>query len=218
MHGILKRSISLAAAAVMITGVALPVAAQDDGDDGATAAVPMPEECVVEPRDQAEIDEILASSQPAAPLAEGLPVPLGTPADEETQTAVKALVREFIACLNGNDAARAAALVSEGGLVGFYGPAVADDSAEVQAPEGTPVARPDDALLRLRAVTDISELADGRLGAFVLLNDPLVRGGGQTLLFILAEEDDGLAIDSVVGFSVVVPAGASGGTEATPAP
>jgi hypothetical protein len=216
MHGILKRSISLAAAAMIMTGVALPVAAQDDGEDGATAAIPMPEECLVEPRDQAEIDEILASSQPSAPLADGLPVPLGTPADEETQTAVKEVVREFIACLNGNDAARAAALVTDSGMVGFYGPAAADDSADVQAPEGTPVARPDDALLRLRAVTDISVLDDGRLGAFVLLNDPLVRGGGQTLMFIFADDGEGPAIDAVLGFSVVVPAGAT--SAATPAP
>jgi hypothetical protein len=216
MHGILKRSISLAAAAMIMTGVALPAAAQDDGDDGAAAAIPMPEECVVEPRDQAEIDEILASTQPAAPLAEGLPVPLGTPADEETQTVVEEVVRQFIACLNGGDAARAAALLTESGLVGFYGPAAADDSADVQAPEGTPVARSEDALLRLRAVTDISVLDDGRLGAFVLLNDPLVRGGGQTLLFIFADDGEGPVIDSVLGFSVVVPAGAA--AESTPTP
>jgi hypothetical protein len=129
---------------------------------------------------------------------------------------VKEVVREFIACLNGNDAARAAALVTEGGLVGFFGSAAADDSSEVQAPEGTPVARDESALLRLRAVTDISVLDDGRLGAFVLMNDPMVRGGGQTLLFIFADEGDGPAIDSVLGFSVVVPAGA--GADATPAP
>lgn len=215
MHGILKRSISLAAAAMIMTGVALPAAAQDDGDSGATAAIPMPEECVVEPRDQADIEEILASSQPAAPLADGLPVPLGTPADEDTKTMVTEVVRQFIACLNGGDAARAAALVTENGLVGFYGTAAADDSVEVQAPNGEVMARGDNELLRLRAVTDVSVMDDGRLGAFVLLNDPLIRGS-QTMLFIFADDGDGPAIDSVMGFSVVVPAGR--GAESTPTP
>lgn len=215
MHGILKRSISLAAAAMIITGVALPTAAQDDSDSGATAAIPMPEECVVEPRDQAEIEEILASSQPAAPLASGLPVPLGTPADDDTKTEITELVRQFVACLNAGDAARAAALVTESGLVGFYGVAAADDSVEVQAPEGEVMARADDEMLRLRAVTDVSVMDDGRLGAFVLLNDPLVRGS-QTMLFIFGDDGNGPAIDSVVGFSIVVPAG--GAAAATPTP
>lgn len=206
MHRLLRRSISVVAAAAMVGGAALGAAAQ--GDDEQTPRVPPPTECVVEPRDQAEIDAILASGTVTLPLPNGLPVPLGTPADEETRTEVTAVVRQLLACLNGGDARRGASLFSENGVRAFYGPAAGSDAAGEQAPGGTPTPRGEEQWISLRTVTDVSVLDDGRIAAFTVIDDPLVRGArAQTLLMIFVDEGDRLLIDGVVGFSLLVPVG-----------
>ena len=206
MHYLLRRSISLAAAAAMLVGTAFAAAAQDEGDAG--SAVPQPAECGAEPRDQAEIDTILGSGEATFPLPGGLPVPLGTPADEQTRGEVEAVVYEVLACLNAGDAQRGASLFSENGLRGFYGPAVGTDAAAEQAPGGTPTPRTEEQWLSLRTVTDVSVLDDGRVAAFAVIDDPLVRGErAQTLLLIFTEEEGRLVIDGVVGFSLIVPTG-----------
>lgn len=208
MHHLLKRSISLVAATAMFAGMAAASAAQDDEVQATVPLVPLPEECVSEPREQAEIDAILASGEPVQVLPDGLPVPLGVPADEAIQLQVGATVRELLACLNAGDAQRGASLFSESGLRVFYGAPAADDSAEEQAPAGTPTPRSEEQWLSLRTVTDVSVLEDGRVGAFVVLDDPLVRGPrAQTLLFVFVEGDGRWVIDGVLGFSLIAPRG-----------
>lgn len=204
MHQLLRRSLTLAAATAMLAGTAVGVGAQDEID--ATPRVPQPADCRVEPRDQAEIDEILAAGTATFPLPGGLPVPLGTPADAETREEVDALIRELLSCLNAGDARRGASLFSENGVRAFYGPAVETDAAGEQAPGGTPTPRGEEQQLRLLTVTDVSVLDDGRIAAFAVIDDPLVRGRrAQTLLLIFVEEGDRLLVDGVVGFSLLVP-------------
>jgi hypothetical protein len=206
MHHLLKRSVSIAMAAAMLSSATFVVAAQDE--EGPGRLVPQPEECLVEPRDQAEIDTILAGGQATAPLPAGLPVPLGTPADDETRAEVEALVREVLACLNAGDAPRGASLFSENGLRGFYGATVGTDASAEQASAGTPTPRDEEHWLNLRAVTDASVMEDGRVAAFVVVDDPLVRGPrAQTLLILFTDEGGQLLVDGVVGFSLIVPEG-----------
>jgi hypothetical protein len=206
MHHLLRRSICVAAAAAMLSGTAIAVAAQDDEDAG--PVVPQPTECLAEPRDQAEIETILGSGEATFPLPEGLPVPLGTPADDQTRDEVRAVVYEVLACLNAGDAQRGATYFSENGLRVFYGPSVGTDAAAEQATAGTPTPRSEEQWLSLRTVTDTSVLDDGRIAAFAVIDDPLVRGErAQTLLIIFTEADGRLVIDGVVGFSLIVPTG-----------
>lgn len=208
MHQLRKRSISLVAAATMFAGMAGAGAAQDDDVQGTVPLVPLPEECVSEPRDQAEIDAILASGEPVQVFPDGLPVPLGVPADEDIRLEVGTTVRELLACLNAGDVQRGASLFSESGLRVFYGAPAVDDSEEEQAPAGTPTPRSEEQWLSLRTVTDVSVLENGRVGAFVVLDDPLVRGPrAQTLLFVFVEDAGRWVIDGVLGFSVIVPRG-----------
>lgn len=204
MHDLLKRSASFVTTLVIVSTTALGAAAQES-DEGVPLSVPLPEECVVDPRDQADINEIVQSGEHELVLTEGLPVPLGTPVDADTQFAVADTVYELVACLNAGDAQRAATLFSDNGLRGFYGVAAADTSAGEQAPAGTPTPRSEDLWLRLRAVTDVSMLEDGRVAAFVILDDPLLRGQAQTLLFIFVNEGGVWLIDGTVGFSVIAP-------------
>lgn len=207
MRQVLKRSIGLFTAAVMLAGTATAGMAQDDGEQG-SPSTPLPEDCISEPRDQAEIDAIQASVEPTEVLPGGLPVPLGVPADEAMQATVQATVYELLACLNAGDVQRGASLFSENGLRGFLGAPAADDSAGEQAPAGTPTPRSEEQWLSLRTVTDVSVLEDGRVAAFAVIDDPLVRRPRtQTLLFIFVNESDRWVVDGVVGFSLVVPAG-----------
>ena len=204
MHQLLRRSISLVTATTMLAGTVVGAGAQDE--TGATPSVPQPADCRIEPRDQAKIDELLGAGTATVPLPDGLPVPLGTPADAETREEVDALVRELLSCLNAGDAQRAASLFSENGVRAFYGPAAATDAAGEQAPGGTPTPRGEEQQLRLLTITDVSVLDDGRLAAFAVIDDPLVRGPrAQTLLLIFIDEGGQLLIDGVVGFSLLVP-------------
>lgn len=219
MNRLLKHSVSLAAAAILFSGAA-GVLAQTDEDDGAVAAIPMPEECIVEPLDQTAIDAALSAGAAQPVLPQGLPVPLGTPADRDAERAVVETTRQLLACLNANDISRAAALFSESGLQGFY--TTGAGSGADSAATATPGPRTEQQYLRLRTVTDVSILEDGRTAAFVLLGDPLLPGTGpQTLLFVFTDVDGRLAIDGVVGFSLISPAGtptAGTPTAGTPAP
>lgn len=209
MHSMLKRSASFAAAVVVLAAAAVGAVAQDDGGEEPPPGVPLPEECVVEPRAQDEIDAILAAGANVIVLPDGLPVPLGTPADADTRFAVEESVYELVACLNAGETARGAALFSENGLRGFYGAPPAEGAAA--EPAGTPIPRTEEQWLRLRSVTDISLLGDGRAAAFVIVDDPLLRGRAQTLLFVFVNEGGVWYIDGTVGFSAI-------GSAATPTP
>ncbi|MDQ3692545.1 MAG: hypothetical protein M3464_02810 [Chloroflexota bacterium] len=205
MQNVRKRFASLAATLTILSVTAVGAVAQGDEGDEVSFRVPLPEECVVDPRDQADIDAVLAAGEHQLVLTDGLPVPLGTRADGDTRFAVEETIYELVACLNAGDAARGATLFSDNGLRGFYGVPVDDTSAAEQAPAGTPTARPDEQWLLLRAVTDVSILVDGRVAAFVILDDPLLRGRAQTILFVFVNEGGAWLIDGTVGFSVVAP-------------
>jgi hypothetical protein len=57
---------------------------------------------------------------------------------------------------------------------------------------------------RLIAVTDESRLPDGRIAAFVIVNDPLTPPAGpEALLFVFAPHDDAWLLDDLVRFLIV---------------
>jgi hypothetical protein len=57
-------------------------------------------------------------------------------------------------------------------------------------------------------------LPDGRVAAFVILNEPLLPPNGpETLLFIFANQDGTWKVDDYIDFSIVPP---NFGSEATP--
>jgi hypothetical protein len=78
-----------------------------------------------------------------------------------------------------------------------------------------PEPRTEEALARLITVTDVSVLPDGRITAFVVLNEPLLPPSGpETLLFVFANQDGEWLVDDWIDFSIVPP---DFGIEATPA-
>lgn len=201
-HGLLAAA---PIAALLLTGA---VGAQDDGGgdggDGATARVIDASECVGEPR---TVDEFVAIStaggEPARAVQVG--VPLGTPVSGEEKDAAITAIRALLACFNANDRLLGASLMTDNGVLRFYGPAT-DEAAlrETFAQEVAP--RTDEEAIRLLAVTDVSRTEQGTIQAFVVLNEPLLPPGGpETILVELVEADGALLIDNFVDFSQPAP-------------
>jgi hypothetical protein len=204
-------------AALLLTG---SVAAQDDAGDGEESdRVPMPEECQVAPRAADEIGAVLALDGEGvpAPAYTTITPPLGEIASAETEVAVHEVARELLACFNAGDIARAAALMTDNGIQrAYWGLTINPESRETTRTRlaGQPVPRETETFARLLTVTDASTLPDGRVAAFVVINEPLLPpAGAETLLFVFANQDGQWLIDDWIDFSIVP---ADFGAEATP--
>lgn len=196
--------------ALLFTGMVAaqePATPEADGPRGQIS----PESCVVAPAAAADVVTMLTTGESAAFQMQ---IPLGAPATLEDQTLVTDSVRQILACLNAGDFAREASLTTANGAKLLMGGLAVDGPDALAATLAEPpTARRENRLLKLLAVTDVSELADGRLGAFVVLNEPTrLPEGPETLLFVFAREGDTLKLDQLLGFSIIAPA-----ADATPA-
>jgi hypothetical protein len=175
-----------------------------------------PAECRVEPR---PTDELLAlwyedvagtpvvttvdeawTPEPPPPPAAFPELPLGAPADAATVAAVIDTVRQDFACNNGGEYWRALALYTDD-LARQYAPIfIGEPPADLHAfVEASPEPGPAGERLRLLSVTDVSVMADGRVGALVVRDDPAVPPPGpETLLYLFLEEDGRWRIDEIV--------------------
>jgi len=200
-------SLALILAAVM----AAPVAAQDATPAAGAMAFPItpdPAACQVEPR---STDELLAlwytpEGRPvpaATPLtgaqSTSLTVPVGPPADEATASEVVSVVSEVFGCFAAGDFARATALFTEDLVRSFGGePGTTVEDAraflEVTPAAGMEIAEEESVI----AITDVMDLGDGRIGAFVV-----DESGGQldTVYAIFARQDDRLLVDEIIDFA-----------------
>ncbi|MFN8593774.1 MAG: hypothetical protein U0031_20125 [Thermomicrobiales bacterium] len=194
-------------AAMLLTG---SVMAQEEGDDsGGESRIPAPSECTVEPRAADEVSSVLALDAEGiqAPALITITPPLGEVVDNDTRLAVQTVAREALACFNAGDIARATALMTENGIKRAYWGLTIDQASRDETKSrlsSTPVPRPEDKSVRLLAVTDASTLPDGRVAAFVVINEPLLPPSGpETLLFVFANQDGNWLIDDWVDFSIV---------------
>ena len=207
-------------AALLVTG---PVLAQDstpEADGAENPRLVAPSECVAEPRDFDDIAAILnldGAGVPAPAMTQITP-PLGDVADVATTISIKEAARQVLACFNAGDIPRAAGLMTENGVRrAYWGLTIDAENRELARTRITaqPEPRAEDALVRLITVTDVSVLPDGRIAAFVVLNEPLLPPSGpETLLFVFANQDGRWLVDDWIDFSIVPP---NFGIEATPA-
>lgn len=201
-------------AAVLVTGA---VGAQNDpgqgGEQGVGARVVLPEECRAQPRPAEELTAVLTADTELQSFT--FTVPIGEEVDPDTAALINQTVRGLIACLNAGDFLRGSALATDNGArVLLGGLAAGGAEALGQTLAATPTARQEDALIRLLAVTDTVRMADGRLAAFVVINEPTrPPRGPETLLFVFTDENGEVKFDNLVGFSTLRPEAA-----ATPAP
>jgi len=207
-------------AAILVTGGALAQDGTPVPGDAENPRLVAPEECSGEPRAYDDIATILmldGEGVPAPAMTQITP-PLGEIASSEVELAIEEAARTVLACFNAGDIPRAAGLMTENGVRRAYWGLTIDEENRALAREripAAPEARAVDALVRLITVTDASTLPDGRVAAFVVLNEPLLPPSGpETLLFVFADQDGQWLVDDWIDFSIVP---ANFGVEATPA-
>jgi hypothetical protein len=199
-------------AAALAAVMTAPVAAQDATPTAGARTFPItpdPASCQVEPR---STDELLAlwytpegSPVPAATPLTGaqstsLTVPVGPPADEATAGEAVSVVSELFGCFATGDFIRGTALFTED-LVRSFGGEPGTTMEEARAfLEASPAAEMDGMVdERVIAITDVMDLGDGRVGAFVV-----DESGGQldTVYVIFERQDDRLLIDEIIDFAL----------------
>lgn len=207
-------------AALLITA---PVLAQDGSptpSDEENPRLVAAEECVIDPRAYEEIAAILSldgEGVPQPPYMQITP-PLGDVVDLDTDIAIKEATRHILACFNAGDVPRAAALMTDAGVQrSYWGLTIDQENRELARTRlaAAPEPRAEEFFIRLITVTDASMMPDGRIAAFVVINEPLLPPAGpETLLFIFANQDGQWLLDDFIDFSIVPP---DFGVESTPA-
>lgn len=201
-----------------------PVLAQtnDSADADESARLVDPKECVSRPRSAEDLTKVLGLEGEGVPAPATISItpPLGDIVDPQTAISIKEVTREVVACFNANDIARAAGLMTDNGVKrAYWGLTINPAAREAAKTRLTEKAEPRDtnALVRLIAITDVSMLPDGRIAAFVVINEPLLPPAGpETLLFIFANEDGDWKVDDWVDFTIVPADFVEATPEATP--
>jgi hypothetical protein len=207
-------------AALLIAGSAFAQDGTPTADDAENPRLVSPEECLAEPRAYEEIAAILQLDAEGVPQPAYVQItpPLGDIVDFDTDLAIKEVAREVLACFNAGDVPRAAGLMTDNGVIrSYWGLTIDEENRELARTRlaAAPEPRVADAYIRLLTVTDASILPDGRVAAFVVINEPLLPpAGAETLLFIFANVDGQWMVDDYIDFSIIPPDFA---TEATPA-
>jgi hypothetical protein len=188
-------------AVLLLAGAPVIHAQEEDVDKESSTRVVAPEECTVEP---AAADAFAASLVDGAEI-QGIQiaVPLGKPASSEQSVAISDATRQIVACLNAGDFLREANLVTANGAKVLLGGLAAGGPEALAAKLAeAPVARDEAGYIRLLAVTDPAVTDDGRVVAFVVLNEPVrPPRGPETLLFVFKDEGGALKLDYLLGFT-----------------
>ncbi len=198
-------------AALLIVGPTLAQDGTPTPEERENLRLVLPEECVGEPRAFDDIAAILQLDGEGIPqpAATQITPPLGEIVDIDTDIAIKEAARAVLACFNAGDIPRAAALMTENGIMrSYWGLTIDQENRELARTRisAEPTPRIPEALIRLMAVTDISTLPDGRIAAFVVINEPLLPpAGAETLLFIFANQDGQWKVDDYIDFSIIPP-------------
>ena len=169
-----------------------------------------PAECQVEPIAVETLmplwfPEQAATPGPATPAAQpeltSVPLPLGEPADPATVAGITAAVRELFACQNRIENGRVYALLSAD-LLRQDGPPPGEGPEDLPAHLAPFEPIPVEEYVRLIAITDVSVMADGRVAALVVGDDPPIPPEGpETQLMLFVEEGERWVLDAVTGFS-----------------
>ncbi len=201
----MNRLVALVVALVSLALVGPGLALAQDATPaaGAFPITPDPAECQVEARPREEFLAMNAEATPeemSTPAATTVEVQLGEAADAETVAGVTATTREILACFNAGDFPRALSLFSDDAIrtLTEEDPLSEEELSALLA--ATPEAVPAGQQSTLLAVTDVMELGDGRVGAFLVTTDPFV--GPDTVYLILVQEDGRWLIDEITEFLV----------------
>lgn len=157
-----------------------------------------PTDCPIEPRTVEELISFIpaSGSTPAPAAASPAPfvAPEGEPADAASAAGVTATAEELFACYKANEFLRIFALFTDDYLLRAI-------AAEGMTEEGLGFlaadldARPEDERESV-SVRDIRVLTDGRIGAYLIVQNPAAAAAADYTFFVL--EGDRFLIDDVV--------------------
>ena len=204
---------ALVALVGLVVGDTLPAAAQDATPGAGAEQFPFspdPAECTVEPRAADELlalwygpdgSPVAAAATPAIEeVATEVTIPVGPPADGATAAAVADTVRQVFACFAAGETLRAYALFTDD-LAREFGPEPGTPREEAEAfVAATPEPGAEGEAGEIVAITDVMDLADGRVGAFVVDRS---AGPPDTVYAIFERDGDRLLVDEVVDFAPV---------------
>ncbi|HEX5498074.1 MAG TPA: hypothetical protein VFX03_02565, partial [Thermomicrobiales bacterium] len=152
---------------------------------------PGAEGCTVAPRTLAAIRAIAPDPGGTPVFPAGAPTPLaspeaGTPADAATIQAVTATMQQLVACSNAGEILRRLALYSDARVEQAYpnGPTPA-----LQVMAATPIPVSELERVALLDVRDVRQLADGRVGATVVLDNPALHTHGLATPGVNSQQD-----------------------------
>ncbi|MGB3328780.1 MAG: copper resistance protein CopC [Thermomicrobiales bacterium] len=148
---------------------------------GKTATTLGPEQCTVQPRTLADLQALVGTANGAgggAPAASAAPLQLAS--DPAVPTGVESTIlqttEQMIACTNGVDTLRRLALFSDANLKAAFPNGVDASFATMAAQQ--PVPLPEAQWVSLVSVQNMAMLADGRISATVVLDDPAAKVAG----------------------------------------
>lgn len=166
---------------------------------------PDPTECTVEPRPAEALLALLgtptASQVPPneAPVSEPsvIEVPIGRPANADIQESITATIYDLHACFNAGDSRRAFALTTDAFLQNFGNreSLTSEDIAFLIA-ESVPV--PAEFRPVLLAVTDVTVLPSGQVGAFVVTDNAFT--GPDTVHMTFTRQGERWLVDEIIEF------------------
>ena len=188
----MRRLLPVAVALVLAVGDPVGTRAQES-TPVAFPMTPDPSECAVEPRSVDDVAAFLATpvAAPASVLGPtAVTIPLGEPADAATVAAVTDTLRTALACFNAGDFLGVLSLVTDDNLRRLQ-------ALGILSPEGLafiaaePVPAPPEQRFTLLAVTDVSILPDGRVGAFGVQIDPTTPPEGTDVDYVVLAQVGG---------------------------
>lgn len=164
---------------------------------------PDPALCTIEPRSTEDLLGLwFTEDGTPVTITQQVPaevtIPLGPAADDEEISAIYATVHELFSCFAAGDFPRATSLFTDD-LAQQFGPGPEATEEEVTALlEAEPVPESPEVTGFIVAITDVMELEDGRVGAFVVDRGPQ---GDTTAYVIFAYEGERWLVDEVIEFS-----------------
>jgi hypothetical protein len=173
-----------------------------------------PSVCQVEPRATEDLlaiwygtdaTDTTAFELPAGDqMLSAVPAPIGEPVDAETAATITAVIVEAFACFNAGDFARAMAHASDSAVLQLFGPEPGLPRSDAEAFLGFPPEPfPAGEQARIIAITDVSMMLDGRIGAIVVSDDPVTEPAGiETEFLVLVDEDGRWVVDEYLEFTV----------------
>jgi hypothetical protein len=172
------------------------------GSPTAQVRIPDPSECTVPP---ADISVLIANRTPStgqqpvdAQVGPEFPWPTGNPATQAETEGITRTIQEFVACSSAGDFARRSALYTNHYLQPFFN-AMDEQNlqgvADAASAPASPV--PEGERGWVQEIRDVRTLPDGRVGAHIVIDDPVNHPHVTSAVLIFAPSGDRWLIDEI---------------------